>query len=86
MTGAKRPHLSSLAANIDFLRRLPKLTGLSGMIDESDDPPTQGAGAVFDLLGERLDVERIKFDRIVGDDLQAFNELVSRSGIAPVSP
>jgi hypothetical protein len=63
-----------------------KLTGLSGMIDESDDPPTQGAGAVFDLLGERLDVERIKLDRIVGDDLQAFNELVSRSGIAPVSP
>jgi hypothetical protein len=63
-----------------------KLTGLSGMIDESDDPPTQGSGEVLDLLGERLDVERIKLDRIVGDDLQAFNELVTRSGLAPVSP
>lgn len=63
-----------------------KLAGLSGMIDESDDPPTQGAGEVFNLLGERVDVERINLERVIGDDLQAFNDLVNRSGLAPVAP
>jgi len=61
-----------------------KLTTLSGMIDESDDAPTQGAREVYALLAAQVEAERANLDRIIREDLAGFNRLLQENDIAPV--
>jgi hypothetical protein len=61
-----------------------KLTTLSTMIDESDDPPTQGAREVFALLGSQVEARRAELRQLVAEEVGRFNELVRAAGIPPV--
>jgi photosystem II stability/assembly factor-like uncharacterized protein len=61
-----------------------KLATLSGMIDESDDAPTQGAREVYTLLSEQVGVEREKLQRVMDEDIKSFNDLVRSLELPPV--
>jgi photosystem II stability/assembly factor-like uncharacterized protein len=61
-----------------------KLANLSGMVDESDNAPTQGALDVFALLSERVGSTRSRIDELLAGDVAAFNELVRVSGLPAV--
>ncbi|HEX9057281.1 MAG TPA: hypothetical protein VF818_07085 [Ktedonobacterales bacterium] len=61
-----------------------KLTSLSGMIDESDDAPTQGARDLFARLSDEVLAARAKVQSLVDEDVRAFNELVRASDIPPI--
>lgn len=50
-----------------------RLTILSSMIDESDDAPTRGAQEVFALLDEQARGRRADLDRVLSEDVAAFN-------------
>ena len=61
-----------------------KLATLSGMIDESDDAPTQGAREVYTLLSEQVSVAREKLQRVMDEDVKSFNDLVRSLELPPV--
>jgi photosystem II stability/assembly factor-like uncharacterized protein len=61
-----------------------KLTALSELIDESDDGPTQGAHELFARLDEQVAAERARLQRLMDEDVRAFNELVRASDIPPI--
>lgn len=61
-----------------------KLANLSGMVDESDDAPTQGALAVFAQLSEQVSSAQLRLRELLGGDVAAFNELVRASGLPAV--
>jgi photosystem II stability/assembly factor-like uncharacterized protein len=61
-----------------------KLMTLSGMIDESDDAPTQGAQEVFAQIGEGVESALAKLRRILAEDVGAFNDLLRASNVPPV--
>ena len=61
-----------------------KLATLSGMIDESDDAPTQGAREVYTLLSEQVGVAREKLQRVIDEDIKSFNDHVRSLELPPV--
>jgi photosystem II stability/assembly factor-like uncharacterized protein len=61
-----------------------KLTTLSTLIDESDDAPTRGAQEVFAQLNDQVAATRARLQRLLTEDVQAFNDLVRASDIAPI--
>jgi len=54
-------------------RLAERLTILSLMIDESDDAPTRGAHEVFALLDQQTRERRADLDRLLSEDVAAFN-------------
>ena len=63
-----------------------KFGALSGMIDESDDPPTQNAHSVYTLLSEQTEEELTKLHHIATEDAVSFNNLVQKAGIPALAP
>jgi hypothetical protein len=63
-----------------------KFGALSGMIDESDDPPTMNAHEVYTLLSEQVEEELTKIHHIASEDAVSFNNLVQRIGVPAVAP
>jgi photosystem II stability/assembly factor-like uncharacterized protein len=63
-----------------------KFGALSGMIDESDDPPTMNAHEVYTLLSEQVEEELTKLHHIASEDAVSFNNLVQRIGIPALAP
>ncbi len=61
-----------------------KLAALSGMIDESDDAPTQNAHAVYTMLAEQTEAELEKLLHFGTEDVVAFNNLIKKSDILKV--
>jgi photosystem II stability/assembly factor-like uncharacterized protein len=69
--------------NVDFEKPRPgpnrikeKFDALSSMIDESDDPPTRGAGEVYEMLRGQLDAQLVRLKEVIDGPLEAFNELI----------
>lgn len=54
-------------------RLAERFTILSVMIDESDDAPTRGAQEVFALLDQQTRERRAELDRLLSEDVAAFN-------------
>lgn len=54
-------------------RLAERFTILSAMIDESDDAPTRGAQEVFALLDQQTRERRADLDRLLSEDVAAFN-------------
>ena len=63
-----------------------KFGALSGMIDESDDPPTMNAHSVYTLLSEQLEEELTKLHHIASEDAVSFNNLVQKAAIPALVP
>jgi photosystem II stability/assembly factor-like uncharacterized protein len=61
-----------------------KLAALSGLVDEAEQAPTQGAREVYELLRERLEAQREKLDLLLGEAVPSFRELVRTLGIPPL--
>jgi hypothetical protein len=74
--------------NVDFEKPRPgpncikeKLDALSSMIDESDDPPTRGAGDVYEALRGQLDTQLARLKEVVEGPVKSFNELIRAEGL-----
>ncbi len=61
-----------------------KFEALSGMIDEADAAPTQGAREVFDMLSGQLDEQQKRLAEVLDQPLRTFNDRVNALGLAPV--
>ncbi len=61
-----------------------KLAVLSGIIDESDDAPTQGAYQVYEQLREQLETERERLDLLLNEALPSFRDLIVELDIPPL--
>ncbi|HEU5440537.1 MAG TPA: hypothetical protein VFU88_14705, partial [Ktedonobacterales bacterium] len=61
-----------------------KLTILSAMIDESDDAPTQGAHEVFAQLSTQVDEQRATLERVLAEEVPAFDKLVRSLGLGAI--
>jgi photosystem II stability/assembly factor-like uncharacterized protein len=91
---ALKEKLSSLEGsliNVDEVKPQPgrnqleeKLVALSGLIDESDDAPTQGAREVLAKLDMQVQEKLDALRHILEEDVRAFNELVGMLKLPPV--
>ncbi len=77
--------------NVDFEKPRPgpnrvkeKLDALSSMIDESDDPPTQGALDVYELLRGELESQLARLRTVLDGPVAEFNAVVAREGLPAV--
>ncbi|MDE3230188.1 MAG: glycosyl hydrolase [Chloroflexota bacterium] len=61
-----------------------RLTILSSMIDESDDAPTRGAQEVYALLSGQASERRADLDRLLSEDVAAFNTEARTAGVPAV--
>ena len=61
-----------------------RLTILSSMIEESDDAPTRGAHEVFTLLSDQVRERRADLDRLLSQDVSAFNEEARTANVPAV--
>jgi hypothetical protein len=61
-----------------------KLVALSGLIDESDDAPTQGAHEVLAKLDLQAQEQLAALRHVLDEDVQSFNELVGALELPPV--
>lgn len=61
-----------------------KLGSLLGTVDGGQGAPTQQAYQVFDHLSELLQVEMIRLNTIIQQDLRRLNELLEEAGLPPV--
>jgi len=61
-----------------------KLVALSGLIDESDDAPTQGAREVLAKLDTQVQEQLAALRHVQEEDVRAFNELVGTLELPPV--
>jgi hypothetical protein len=92
--GALKEKLAALEAkliNVDESKPQPgrnqleeKLVALSGLIDESDDAPTQGAREVLAKLETQVQEQLTALHHVLEEDVRTFNELVSALELPPV--
>jgi septation ring formation regulator EzrA len=61
-----------------------KLGALSTMIDESDHPPTKGAGEVYTMLRDQLDEQRKQLQQLLDEHIPSFGDLVQSLAIPPI--
>ena len=61
-----------------------KLVALSGLIDESDDAPTQGAREVLGKVDMQVQEQLDALRHVLEADVGAFNELVGALDLPPV--
>ena len=61
-----------------------KLTGLSAVVALGDYPPTDAAEAVFADLTTKIDRQRAHIDKVLADDLTAFNKQATRAKLGMV--
>jgi hypothetical protein len=74
--------------NLDAAKLVPgaakldeRLATLSGMIDESDDRPTQAAHEVFAAISEDVGVALGTWQQLRDGDVRQFNELVREADL-----
>jgi hypothetical protein len=77
--------------NVDFEKPRPgpnrikeKFDSLSSMIDESDDPPTQGAVDVYEMLRGQLEVQLARSREVMAGRVAEFNAVIAREGLPAV--
>jgi photosystem II stability/assembly factor-like uncharacterized protein len=58
-----------------------KLAALSGMIDESDDAPTEADAQVYELFRDQLEVQREKLDLLLSESIPSFGDLLQTLAI-----
>jgi photosystem II stability/assembly factor-like uncharacterized protein len=63
-----------------------KLAALQGIVESGDYRPTDQSYAVFKDLSAQLDAQLAKLDALVKVDLAAFNVMVAKKKLAPVTP
>jgi photosystem II stability/assembly factor-like uncharacterized protein len=63
-----------------------KLVTLSGMIDESDHAPTQGARAVFALLHAEVEVAQATLRQLLTEEVAQFGAMIQAAGIPTIVP
>jgi photosystem II stability/assembly factor-like uncharacterized protein len=63
-----------------------KLAALAGVVGSGDAAPTEQAYQVYNELTSRIDAELAKLERLLRDDLNAFNRLVREQGVPAVAP
>ena len=63
-----------------------KLAALQGIVESGDYRPTDQSYAVFKELSAQLDVQLVKLETLIKIDLAAFNVMVVKKKLAPVSP
>jgi photosystem II stability/assembly factor-like uncharacterized protein len=63
-----------------------KLAALAGTVGSADAAPTAQSYAVYDELAAKIDAELKALDRILADDVPAFNRLVREREIPAVRP
>lgn len=61
-----------------------RLSALSMMIDESDDPPTQSARQVFDELREIAQQQLARWQQMRENDIPAYNALIREAGVPAI--
>jgi hypothetical protein len=61
-----------------------KLATLGSMIEESDDAPTKGSHEVFAILSEQVQAQQSAVERLLAEDVKAFNDLVRSSELPAV--
>ena len=61
------------------------LLGLQGQVDNTDFPPTAGALLRLDELSADWNKEKTELQRLMGEDLEAFNTLIREKGVPAVS-
>jgi hypothetical protein len=61
-----------------------RLSGLLGIVERGDAPPTEGQYRVFRELSEALALQLARLDRVVREDLVRFNELLAEHRLDPV--
>jgi hypothetical protein len=62
-----------------------KLAALQGLVEMGDSRPTDQSYAVFKELSDRLDKQFGQLDTLLSVDLPAFNKLLARKKLEPVS-
>jgi photosystem II stability/assembly factor-like uncharacterized protein len=77
-------NLTSDKPRPDPNRLKEKFEALSGMIDEADAAPTQGAHEVYDLLVGRLREQQQRLAEALDQPLRSVNERITALGLAPV--
>jgi len=68
------------------IRLNDKLSGVYGLTNRSDDPPTRQARQVSEELIQKIDVELQKIDRIFKNDIQEFNKAVNNAKVDVLFP
>jgi hypothetical protein len=63
-----------------------KLAALQGIVEAGDYRPTDQSYAVFKDLSAQLDAQFAKLDALVKVDLAAFNAMLARKKLPPVTP
>ena len=61
-----------------------KLAALMGIVEGGEDRPTDQSYAVFDYLSGLLQVELDELERVLGEEMVAFNELLGNLGLEPI--
>ena len=61
-----------------------KLAALMGVVESGEARPTDQSVAVFEHLSELLQVELIRMNTIIEQDLQRLNELLREANIEPI--
>ncbi|HEX8036624.1 MAG TPA: hypothetical protein VF510_22390, partial [Ktedonobacterales bacterium] len=61
-----------------------KLATLGSMIEESDDAPTKGSFEVFAMLSEQVRAQQAVVQRLIAEDVKAFNDQVRASEVPAV--
>jgi hypothetical protein len=61
-----------------------KLTGLSAVVALGDYPPTDASEAVFADFTGKIDRQRAHIDKLLADDLAAFNKQAARAKLGMV--
>lgn len=59
-----------------------KIGQLAGHIGAGDYPPTDAQRRVHDLLAERMEAARLRFEEVLTEDLVSFQNLVHESGLS----
>jgi hypothetical protein len=62
-----------------------KIAHLHNVIESVDNRPTNQTAEVFDLLSGQLDDQLKNLERIVGNDVPTFNQLIQSMGLQPIT-
>jgi hypothetical protein len=62
-----------------------KLAALQDIVESGDYKPTDQSYAVFKALSAQLDTQLARLDSVIKTDLAAFNQLIAKKKLAPVT-
>ena len=78
LTAAPSPNEVSWAGNSAFDARIATVVTL---VEYSDSAPTQALRDLYESLALRAQMELVKLDRCLADDVAAFNALCREAGV-----